>query len=627
MYTKKIYGLASAFLCAATLLIGCSDDSSSSSASLGKEYKTQNIAFVDSVRIYEIESGVTDVKLSGAKGKTVLFARGNVAEGDKFDDEVGRIEAENLTYVVADDDQEDSPSLKRKSVLQRKNSGHSNHWNFKHRFASKNKVRSLKKKEDQSHEYTVPAEPQKQLTPEDIVPGKTTRKFKLYNLRGENDKNYESEPWLEVEFTARSVGENVIVWSISSDIDPKTDKPWTSRIDGEKYISETNSKITTETYDILRKRFESILDYETEMFGGVAKKIFSRVDTKRNKGYDPVDASRYTNLANFTNILVYDFAAVLSENGLAGYVETFDFFPGYDHYAYSSPNDSSAISNEGNFLYLFDRIIYNDPDYVLDEMIDPETGICYEAFSTMAHEFMHAIHSSRQEVEQNVQINNIAFAEMLAQLCEYIIGPQINVPNENSVVAYRFPDFAYFYENVGMLEFAPERESYSMGLAVGLYLLHNYGGQKLLSEMLTNPYDGWDAIINAIEKVTGEKLSKLDLMKHFMEAYTAKGSVYAKNMNKSLELSFGGKKYSVDGVNPFDFTEHGYLEDDGDNPTELSTMVPPYKEYLFQPLYPEGGINIGQYTQKADENFEIELGNDGSASPDEHLFLIVSDPR
>ena len=624
-------------LCSVALFAGCSDDSSSNGTSSEGAENFQEIVYDASSRIYALDSGVTHVKFTGAEGKKIFFTRGNVAKGDEYDPSEGRIAKKDLSYVVGD--AEEFLGLKKQGSLQKKDRRHSDRASLKHPFAAKSSPNSLRKEAASPHEYTIPTEPQKQLTAEDIIPGKTTRVFKITNTRyyGETgakiahpDTNYRDDPWLEVEFTARSVGKNVIIWSISSDNDPKTGKPWTfTNADGDKFISETNSKIKSEGYDIIRKKFEAILASETEMFGGVAKKILTKIDVENEILSDPVDAARYNNLTNFTNILIYDFAAVSAEEEALGYISPIDFLPSYEHYGYSSPEDIGAASNEGSFLYIFDRTIYSDPMYVFESEIDPETGMSYQFYLTMAHEFMHSIHFSRQQIEKGVNTENTAFQEMLAQICEHLMGPQIGVPNNQGVVAYRFQDFALGYDNVGMLEYAPDRDSYPMGVAVGVFLLQNYGGQKLFSEMLTNAYDGWDAIIKAIEKVTGEKVTKKDLMEHFMEAYGAKGSIYAENMNQKLEVSFNGKKSFIDGINTFNFFEHGYYNaDDGDADLLFSSLPPTgsaAKEDIGSPLRPEGGIHLNLLSPSADKNLEFDIGNDGTPSKHEHLYLLVSD--
>lgn len=637
MTTSILHKFILTALCSTVLFAGCSDDSSSNSTSSEEAENFQEIAYDGSTRIYALDSGVTHVKLTGAEGKKIIFTRGNVAKGDEDDPSTGRINKKDLSYVVGN--YEDFFGLKKQGALQKKDCRHSDHASLKHLFATKNNPNSLKKETGTSHEYKIPTEPIEQLTAKDIIPGKTTRKFKLSNTRyydrtgvkiANPDANYKDDPWLEVEFTARSVGKNVIIWSTSSDNDPKTNKPWTfTNADGDKFISETNSKIKPETYDVIRKKFETIFGNETEMFGGVAKKIFTKIDEENGILSDPVDATRYNNLTNFTNILIYDFAAVSAVDEVLGYINPVDFFPSYEHYGYSSPNDAGASSNEGSFLYIFDRSVYCDPMYVPETEIDPETGLSYQLYLTMAHEFMHSIHFSRQQIEQGVFTDNTAFQEMLAQICEHIMGPQIGVPNNQGIVAYRFQDFALSYENVGMLEYAPDRNSYPMGVAVGLFLLQNYGGQKLFSEMLTNAYDGWDAIIKAIEKVTGEKVTKKDLMEHFMEAYGAKGSIYAENMNQKLEVSFNGKKSFIDGINTFNFFEHGYYNaDDGDADLLFSSLPPTgsaAKEDIGSPLRPEGGIHLNLLSPSADKNLEFDIGNDGTPSKHEQLYLLVSD--
>ncbi len=324
-----------------------------------------------------------------------------------------------------------------------------------------------------------------QKTVNDFDPGLTKREF---YLSSNTDSEYHA-------FVAMAVRDNVIVWLA----DPE------------------ESQITKEMCDSIADNFEAIYPYETELFGDISEEVFIDNDFKTD------DIVNYTDLAHFTNILVYDFSKFPALDGSVGY------------FSYSDYN-AATKSNIGNYLYL------DEKDILMKDFGNNEAGVSYDAFNTVAHEYMHSLQFARKIIDQKQYDEQTALGEMLGQLCEHVLYRQMGIPNMSSVISIRYSSFFSEYFTSGILDYNGfDSASYPVLVSFGIFLLHNYGGQKLFGEILKNKYSNWDAIINGIYAVNNEKVTKSELLLRYMEAYVCKGSEYSEKMKTPLRITAQGK--------------------------------------------------------------------------------------
>lgn len=223
--------------------------------------KSVTIEFDGSRRGYELASNVSEVKITGVNGKNIYFARGNYNAGEIGTD-VGVIPKEELSYI----------SYSSGKINSSRNVQLSDSEDFTELHSSINIPENLKN-DSRSVRGDVedkPVLPQK--TKDDFVPVET-RDFHCFY----NGKYYKEK------FTAVAVRDNVIVW----------------RDDTEG--STTTELVTKEMCDRIADNFEQIYPFEKELFGDKSNKIFVNLsDDKKD------DLKKYSDIANFTNILILD---------------------------------------------------------------------------------------------------------------------------------------------------------------------------------------------------------------------------------------------------------------------------------------------------------------------------------
>lgn len=439
-----------------------------------------------------------------------------------------------------------------------------------------------------------------QLTKEDIVvygegAEPTTRNF--------NIKDDDTQQINQFNFTAMAVRDNVIVWRQSEEVDG----------------SKVTTKVTQEMCEAYADKFEEMLPYETELFGAKSDRIFLN-------NYGSSDYIKYyTDLANFTNIIIFDMEKVASMNGVLGFFYRVDYWLFYEG------------NNIGNNLYINDSAIYGDENDLRDE-----NGIIWDAYNTMAHEYMHSLQYARKAIEQAQYNWNSAFGEMLGQLCEFVLGARMGVPAKAGVINFRFKTLVERYYTSGLLDFNTSVNSnypdggasYPVTIAFGIFLLQNYGGEALLSHMLINRYDGWDAIINGIRSACNIAVTKQDILGHFMEAYFCKGSDFYENMKNDLEFHARGETLTVKGVDPYDLSWNGYFDqaDWTDDGLKLFPWESEKTDQMFSnsgtiQLRPEGGFQVCDVGIASDDSVRIEFGNadETGRHQDEVLYILIGD--
>ena len=197
------------------------------------------------------------------------------------------------------------------------------------------------------------------------------------------------------------------------------------------------------------------------------------------------------------NIVVYDIdydAFSTQDSGIVGYFWAKDLFPQDTPPATLVGTQSSnynLISNLGEIFYI-------DAHF-----LNSYAGIAY---STLAHEFQHMINFNQKNVRWNIG-NAVPtwYNEMLSLLVEDALAPVIGIDITNEAhPAARLDIFNAVYYGSG-LTYWPSADqaiySYPYAYAFGAYLARNYGGARLLEEMLANDSVGVDSVSEALAAV------------------------------------------------------------------------------------------------------------------------------
>ena len=117
-----------------------------------------------------------------------------------------------------------------------------------------------------------------------------------------------------------------------------------------------------------------------------------------------------------------------------------------------------------------------------------------EMISTLAHEFQHMIHFYQKTVLRADVNTDTWINEMLSESTEDIIATKIGHNVES-----RYP---LFNENntLSLTTWNNQLADYSKVNVYGAYLLRNYGGAKLLHDIVHNSFDDQQAVVDAVNK-------------------------------------------------------------------------------------------------------------------------------
>jgi hypothetical protein len=204
--------------------------------------------------------------------------------------------------------------------------------------------------------------------------------------------------------------------------------------------------------------------------------------------------------------------------------------------------------------------------------------------STLAHEFEHMIQFYQKNVLYNNSGLNPWIDEMLAVTVEDIIATKLKT-NGLRGVSYTRGDagdennskgrFPLFNRNISLTltKWNNNREDYSKVGAFGSYLIRNYGGAKLLHDILHNKYTNEKAIVHAIQKSPNGLDKDFDMLMHdwgiavLLSSSTDLGvdSGYLYNLGDFLYTEYQDSIYSMGSINFFNYTEQPHISTELDN--------------------------------------------------------------
>jgi len=599
---EKVTRAGALLLASALLLFSCAQPGASDSSSQ-PVIKEQTITFDNTARAFELGPDVVDVTIKNVQGKKIYFARGNLSAEESYwvhSKGLNAISADKLSYITSYTGL-GTNSQASKAVMLNNN------------ISRTDACIRYPKRQSSSHPYAAKAgksgeEPlplQTQKTKDDFEEGVTKRVFKIVPNDAEGFSKSTSD---KIEFTAMAVGDNVIVWRISED----------------RNGSETTTKITQDMCKAMRDNFEAILPYETALFGNKAEVLVQENNGTPNNYYD---IKYYSDLANFTNILIFDLSKVANSGALG-------FFSFTDY------TNDTEVSNFGNFLYISDSNVISDEPTKRDDH-----GVAWDVYNTIGHEYMHSLQYARKCLDTDVYTWNYAYGELIGQLCEYIFAQKLGIPASLTVIPFRFDSLLSNYYYSGIFEYTQDGLSSQPGsgtatypnvLALGLFLTKNYGGQKIISEMVMNEDCYWPSIINAVKTASGKTVTKEEIFLHYLEAYNCKGSPYYEKMKNETEITAKGITIHVPGFDPLDLTWNGYFEDtvdwakkgfykfDGTDGT-ISEMTFDEKTYPLK-LRGEGGYHICTVGDSlaTDDTVTLKINRRGAGTK-ERLYILISD--
>jgi len=234
------------------------------------------------------------------------------------------------------------------------------------------------------------------------------------------------------------------------------------------------------------------------------------------------------------NILVYN----MHTNSMAGF-----FWP-KDNFKKSY----ITASNEKIMFYINAQLLNNDEK---------------ETFTTLDHEFQHMIHFYQRAVLQDIH-NETWFNEMMSEATEDLLatkigykGPRNVDPNDGSAGSNnnkkgRYPSFNA-HNTLALTSWGSSVAHYGKVSAFGAYLNRNYGGAKLLHDlMMSNKTDR-----KALEEVTGVPLHTLVNQWGSAVVLSDQSSVNGKlqyNRDGFFTSNYGSSSYQLGSINFFNYS-------------------------------------------------------------------------
>jgi hypothetical protein len=302
-----------------------------------------------------------------------------------------------------------------------------------------------------------------------------------------------AQKWVSFEAVLRGMGEHCRVWVAKENYNAS----------GGEGISSGLVARTVANFDALYYPETALLGYE---YGGGVPST------------DPTAGG--ADGEELVNILIYDIGFDYAgfetqDSGVVGYFWAKDLFPqdGDPAPLVGTSVDEQMISNVGELFY-----------------IDAHFLNAYEniAYSTLAHEFQHMINfyqkNARLDIAGDVPV---WYNEMLSLMAEDVLAGIVGIESvyDDAHPAARMTTFNQTYGVTGLTywDYANPLPSYAYAYAFGAYLARNYGGARLLKDLLANDAVGIPSISKALSS-TGSTLDFSSAFRKFGEALVLRRS-------------------------------------------------------------------------------------------------------
>ena len=240
-------------------------------------------------------------------------------------------------------------------------------------------------------------------------------------------------------------------------------------------------------------------------------------------------------------------------------------------YFYSKDNltkESIAGSNERIMFYI-DSVLYANGG---DKTWDENDFWPRQVFSTLAHEFQHMIHYYQKSISYEVAGTETWLNEMLSQSVEDLMAVKMGLNGPRYVAASRGDagdannlngQFPLFNRNNSMTidSWDNSLDDYAKVTSFGAYLLRNYGGAKLLHDMVHNAYTDKRAIEYAVHQHPNGASKTFDdlihdwgiavLMSKRDDLASDSGFLY--NAGDYISTQYNGINYDLGSINFFNY--------------------------------------------------------------------------
>ncbi|MDR1220030.1 MAG: hypothetical protein LBK73_10560 [Treponema sp.] len=290
--------------------------------------------------------------------------------------------------------------------------------------------------------------------------------FKVYTKDGSTGQFWvedTSGKWVQKSAVLQAASEYAVVWV--------ADENFT-----QSASASDDNKITREQSAVIASQFDIIYQKETSIFG---YEYGGGPGGGGGRDGDPK-----------IQILIYDIDGDYKREQTSG---VFGYFWAKDFYTQAEIDriyGSGMKTNAAEIFYLDAHFADKYPD---------------GAISTLAHEFQHMINFNEKSIRSGFKLSSETwFDEMLAMLAEDIIDPLVGVAESEFPYNQRMPLFLNVYSNCDPTTWLKNEEalySYANSYAFGAYLTRNFGGARLIQEMMANSKVNEESVVDAVNAV------------------------------------------------------------------------------------------------------------------------------
>ena len=507
------------------------ESGTSSSVSLASETttftKTSTTAAwnAGSGNIFEIESGITTVNITGAtKGKNLYLVKRNTGSSS--------IAASAQPYVTNSSSSSSSRSAADETVDIEELFAEGENWhcyippeiNFT---AVSSGARSA----------TSTSTAVEQISP---VVGETTKSIYV-------DTDVNISTYKQKTATLYAAGKYCYVWIVDDYYDE----------------SASGCKVNEEIAEEIAEKFDSLYNMERYVFGEELEKMYSGSGSL-------TDIENVSDTGSMVNIVLYDIGNDYGSTTTCGVV---GYFYARDYYSQSLGSLSQSYSalkysNEGKYFYV-------DSAY-LNSYFDT-------CISTLAHEFQHMIRFANV-VNNDLSTDSTWYNEMLSMLCEDMLQEHLGLDDGDSPKGRTQTFNAYYYLN-GLGEYNSSYASagYAVWSNFGMFIARYYGGAALVQKLATMN-SSLAGVVSAVNSLNGTSYTLDDLFEQYAQALLG-SSTYTHNKNAVMTLSYTGtdgdesNSYSSSKPYTYPMTAYDIFDDDYALPESSSLMSYKYSNY------------------------------------------------
>jgi hypothetical protein len=213
-------------------------------------------------------------------------------------------------------------------------------------------------------------------------------------------------------------------------------------------------------------------------------------------------------------------------------------------------------------------------------------------YSTLAHEFQHMIHFYQKTTLQNTYGEEIWLDEMLSESTEDLVATKLQTEGVRGIVYTdgtagsignyegRFPEFNN-NNTLSLTSWTGQIRDYSKVASFGAYLLRNYGGAKILHDMVHNNFTDEQAVVTAVnQSANGANKTFADLLQEWGVAVLLSSrddisAVPNYNQGDFLPNTYGASTYQLGSINFFNYDPQPRL-------FTTAGTVNPYGNYYYK---------------------------------------------